>query len=69
MKIKSWKGIPELEDVLRKLDALNKKIKEECWEPPAEVVMPYLRRIPKNRNENLAKGRQSFQKAINYNVT
>lgn len=49
--------MPELKDAIKILEKWNKELKPAG----AEVIMPYMRKIPKDRNKNLAKGRKKFQ--------
>lgn len=57
--------MPELKDAIKILIELNEEIKEGGF----EVIMPYVRKVPKGRNEHLAKGRKLFQKAMGYKVS
>lgn len=57
--------MPEIKDAIKILTELNEEIKEDGL----EIIMPYVRKVPKGRNEHLAKGRKLFQKAMGYTVS
>ena len=57
--------MPEIKDAIKILTDTNEKVKDDGL----EIIMPYVRKVPKERNEYLAKGRKLFQKAMGYNVS
>jgi hypothetical protein len=56
--------MPELKDAINILTEMNEEIKGEG----IEIIMPYVRKVPKERNEYLSKGRKLFQKRMGYKI-